>query len=387
MTILNQPASGSQPDQRAPQLPAVRRAFERAIRDGEIIGGAMIVFRNGELLHRHATGLATLAPDRPARMDDIYWIASMTKPITACAVMLLVERGQLGLDDPLDKYLPEFTTTLYSAGGNTSTAFRKITLRNLLTHTSGLPDLPAPPLGTPLSAWVTQSSHQSLLFEPGSRWEYSNAGMNALGRVVETVSGEPFVQFLQKELLDPLGMIDTSFFPNARRLPRVVGSYSLGPGASDWSEVRHEFINGPVDSTLRVVVPAGGLYSTADDVLRFYRMVLDGGQVNGKRLLSTISIREMTRTQTGHLQTGFVPGMSFGLGFAVVKESIDPVDMLSPGTFGHGGAYGTQSWADPRDGLILILMLQRSNFTPHADGAPLRRELLAAAVNDARGTH
>lgn len=346
-----------------------------------------MVWRQDRLLYQHAAGFADVDANRSARVDDLYWVASLTKPITAVAAMVLAEEGKLSIDDPLAKHLPEFDLMwrVESQSDDRVVLERPhttVTLRHLLTHTSGLADVPVPREGTPLAQWVSESARQPLAHEPGTKWAYSNTGINALGRVVEVVSGKPFETFVAERIFAPLGMKDTTFHPAGEQLARVAKSYAIDSDKRVFTPIQHPLINGAVDSPRRTVAPAGGLYSTADDMCRFYQMMLRGGEYDGKRLLRESSVRELTRTQTGELETGFVEGMSFGLGFAVVKEPQGRTDMLSAGTFGHGGAYGTHSWADPKRGLIIIVMTQRSNFTPHADGASFRESIFRAIVKD-----
>jgi CubicO group peptidase (beta-lactamase class C family) len=224
---------------------------------------------------------------------------------------------------------------------------------------------------------------QPLVFEPGSRWQYSNPGINTLGRIVEVVSGRSYADFLEERLLRPLGMKDTTFWPTASQAKRLALSYGPGPGGKGLAETEIAFLAGwPLTARWRTAVPAGGLFSTAGDMAKFYQMMLDGGVANGRRVLQPDTVQELTRTQSGDIKTGFTEGMSWGFGFQVVKEPQGVTGMLSPGTFGHGGAYGTQSWADPRRRAVYILMIQRARM-PNSDGSELRRvfqETAAAAL-------
>jgi CubicO group peptidase (beta-lactamase class C family) len=363
-------------DEVAPRASAV---LDRAVREAEVAGAVLLVADAQGIRFRRAAGVMDVESNRPARVDDLYWVASMTKPVTAVAIMMLAEEGKLSIDDPLAKHLPEFASMWLVADrtDDRMTLERPkttITLRHLLTHTSGLADVPVPHEGTPLVQWVSESARQPLASEPGTKWAYSNTGINALGQSFET--------FVDERIFAPLGMKETTFHPSGAQLARVAKSYAIDPDQRAFTPTQHPLINGPVGSSRRVVAPAGGLYSTADDMCRFYQMMLRGGEYDGKRLLRESSVRELTRTQTGELETGFVEGMSFGLGFAVVKDPQGRTDMLSAGTFGHGGAYGTHSWADPKRGLIIIVMTQRSNFTPHADGASFREVIFRAVTED-----
>jgi len=216
-------------------------------------------------------------------------------------------------------------------------------------------------------------------FPPGSCWQYSNAGINTLGRIIEVMSGRSFADFLQERVLDPCGMRDTTFWPGTEQVRRVASSYRRNrEGGLEETDV--SFLKGKLSDRNRTPFPAGGLFSTAGDVALFYQMMLNGGVANGRQLLEKSTVHLMTHTQTGDIKTGFVEGMSWGLGFQVVKEPKGITGMLSPGTFGHGGAYGTQSWADPVTENIYVLMIQRAGL-PNADNSPMRKAFQQAAAD------
>ena len=372
--------------------------------DSNIISGAVtLVARHGEIVELDAVGQSDVTARRKMRTDDLFWIASMTKPMTVVAELMLQDEGKLSVDDPVEKYLPEFKgqwmigqnplggiaagtvegfTRQQQMASNTMTLVRPpraILIRDLLTHTSGLNDLPAPRPNCSLAELVMAYSQQPLKFPPGSKWEYCNSGINALGRIVEVVSGIPYAEFLQKRIFDPLGMSDTTFWPSARQAKRVAKPYYRGQSGA-LEEGTIYFIKGPLSDRSRTPFPSGGLFSTAGDVSRFYQMMLNGGTWRGKQILSRDAVAQMTRTESGDIKTGFVEGMSWGYGFAVVKEPKGVTRMLSPGTFGHGGAYGTQSWADPKQDLIMVLMIQWSKV-PNADASGMRNALQEAAVD------
>jgi CubicO group peptidase (beta-lactamase class C family) len=214
-----------------------------------------------------------------------------------------------------------------------------------------------------------------LEFEPGSRWAYCNAGIDTLGRIIEVASGQPYERFLQQQIFTPLGMADTTFYPSPQERSRIASLYDSREGKLVPAGYQ---LLGPTENA-RYPIPAGGLYSTGGDLARLYQMMLCGGQLRGTRILTEKSVREMTRVQTGGLTTGFVPGMGFGLGWAVVRQPQGITEMLSPGTFGHGGAFGTQGWIDPKQDLFVILLIQRVGL-PNGDGSEMRRELQELAV-------
>jgi CubicO group peptidase (beta-lactamase class C family) len=368
----------------ASRLAEIPRRMEQFVGSNQISGAVTLIARHGEIAALDAVGFSDLNAQRKLRTDDLFWIASMTKPITAAAVLMLQDEGKLSVNDPVEKYLPEFKNQ-WMVSTRTSTNMmlvrppRPILIRDLLTHTSGLGDVPAP-RGTASLAELTMAyAREPLKFPPGSKWEYCNSGINTLGRIVEVISGIPFAEFLQDRIFDPLDMDDTTFWPNARQAKRVAKSYQPGTNGSALAEAEIFFMKGPITDRGRTAFPSGGLFSTARDVAQFYYMMLNKGSWRGKRILSPEAVAELTRTQTGDIKTGFVDGMSFGYGFAVVKEPKGITRMMSPGTFGHGGAYGTQVWADPKRDLIVVLMIQRARL-PNADASPMRDSLQEAAV-------
>jgi CubicO group peptidase (beta-lactamase class C family) len=305
--------------------------------------------------------------------------------MTAVTVLMLQDEGRLSVEDPVEKHLLEFKGQWLLAE---STADRRVlvrpprpvTVRDLLNHTSGLGDVPAARWDATLAEQVAAYAREPLRFPPGSRWEYCNPGINTLGRIVEVVSGEPFADFLQRRLLNPLGMKHTTFWPTPAQAKRLAKSYQPKADGAGLEETGIFFLQGGLSDRRRAPRPSGGLFSTASDMARFYQMMLNDGVWRGRRLLSPAAVAQLTRTQTGEIQTGFVDGMSFGFGFAVVKAPQGVTGMLSPGTFGHGGAYGTQSWADPARDLIFVLMIQRAKL-PNADGSEVRRVFQQTVVD------
>ncbi|MDA0348813.1 MAG: serine hydrolase [Verrucomicrobia bacterium] len=362
---------------------AVRAAVEPFIDAGEISGAVTLVAHKGEIVSFETMGVSDLNSGRAMRKDDLFWIASMTKPMAGAALMMLVEEGKLSVDDLVETHLPEFKDQWMIGEKSDDTMTlkrpaRKITVLDILTHTAGVPNTDEPRGHTSLAQLTALVSQRPLEFEPGSRWKYSTAGTNTVGRIVEVVSGQRFEEFLQERILNPLGMTDTTFFPSKNQVKRLAKSYLKNDEVRELTEVKVHFVMGELWDTKRTVKPGGGLFSTADDLRRFYQMMLNGGIYNGQRILSKVSVRELTRTQTGEIKTGFTDGMSWGLAFQVVKDPQGVTAMLSPGTFGHGGAYGTQSWADPVTQTIYILMIQRRGFN-NGDNSPVRKAFQEAA--------
>jgi CubicO group peptidase (beta-lactamase class C family) len=229
-----------------------------------------------------------------------------------------------------------------------------------------------------LSDLVPAFASKPLAFEPGSKWNYSQAGILTLGRIVEIVSGMPFEVFLQKRIFDPLGMKDTTFYLTEAQMPRwVIPAKSEGDQLVQ-GEIGLLYGHPP---TWRDHYPASnsGLFSTAPDYTRFAQMLLSGGLLDGRRYLTAESVRIMSSVQTGNLVTGFTPGNGWGLGVCIVRQPQGITGMLSPGAFGHGGVYGTQAWIDTKRGTALIMMIQRSNFK-NADDTPVRMAFQKAAL-------
>jgi CubicO group peptidase (beta-lactamase class C family) len=307
------------------------------------------------------------------RKDALFWIASMTKPVTAGAVLLLQDEGKLTVDDPVAKYLPELAG-VKTADGRPAT----LTLRHLLTHTSGLAEATAKEslAARKLADLIPHYAAKPLQFAPGTQWKYCQSGINSLGRIVEVVSGQTFPEFLDKRFFGPLGMNDTTFYPTPSQLSRLAMSYKRVDGKLVESPVIADYAPG---RSGRYPAANGGLFSTAPDYARFCQMLLSGGSFGGKQYLKPESVKLMTSLQTGELKTGFTDGCGWGLGCCLVRQPKGVTGMLSPGTFGHGGAYGTQAWIDPVKQRIYILMVQRSDF-PNSDGSDLRRAFQSAAT-------
>ena len=352
------------------------------------VAGMVVVVGSsqGTALHE-AIGQQSLEAKQQMPKDALFRIASMTKPITAIAIMMLEQEGRLSVEDPVEKHLPEFKGQLLveSRDGERVTLkkpSRPITIRDLLTHTSGMPGGYPPGVSNMyfernfnLAEAIALVSQRPLDFEPGSKWSYCNTGIDTLGRIIEVCSGKPYERFLGDRIFLPLGMKDTTFYPSGEQLQRLAELYEVKEeklASAGWV-----LIGEPKDA--RHPIPAGGLFSTASDLARLYQMMLRGGTMGNARFISEKGHREMTSLQTGDLVCGFTPGMGFGFGWAVVKEPQTVHAMMSKGTYGHGGAFGTQGWLDPQQDLFVILLIQRTGM-PNADASDLRKELQAAAV-------
>lgn len=323
--------------------------------DRQTLAGAVaLVADKDQTLCVETVGFADIAAKKPMPADAVFWIASQSKPITATALMMLVDEGKVKLDDPVAKYLPEFKELWRAAEQDQEHLLLKrpaaITVRQVLSHTSGLPfksALEEPTLDLlPLAVAVRSYAMTPLIFEPGTKYQYSNAGINTAGRIIEVASGMPYEEFLAQRLFEPLGMRDTTFWPNEEQLSRLAKSYKPGPGGAGLEETTVTQLKYPLDDRGRKPMPAGGLFSTAADVARFCQMVLRGGEYGGKRFLSESAVREMTSRQTPETVKE-----QYGLGWAT-----------GGGVYGHGGAYATNMSIDPKRGLITVFMVQHAGF-------------------------
>ena len=329
---------------------------------GEVAGAVALVADRDGVVGVDAVGHADIASGTPMRPDSVFWIASQSKPITATALMMLVDEGKVGLDDPVARHLPEFRQPWVAAERDDDHMLLRrpahpITVRELLNHTSGLPfrsAIEAPTLDRlPLSVAAGSYAMTPLGSEPGAKHTYSNAGINTAGRIIEVASGMPYEDFLQARLFGPLGMVDTTFWPAGDRLARLATSYKPGKDKVGLEPIRIDQLAYPLDDRARRPMPAGGLFSTAPDLARFCRMILRGGELDGRRYLSESAVREMTRRQTGEA----IP-QSYGLGWATGGK-----------TFGHGGAFATNMTIDPGRGLITIFLVQHAGFPGQGEKA------------------
>jgi CubicO group peptidase (beta-lactamase class C family) len=336
--------------ERLAKIPARMKTF---VEHGAIAGAVMLIERHGVVASLDAVGYQDLESKRPMRADSIFQIMSMTKPVTATGVMILMEEGKLALSDPVEKHLPEFRSQWMiesqSADRKTRTLkrpARPITIRDLLTHTSGM--AAAPPDGAkeiyqrmdlPLKDAVALFSQQPLDFEPGSKWQYSNAGIATLGRIIEVVSDQPYEKFLEERIFRPLGMKDSFFFPSPEKIERISMVYKIEKGKLMRSS--DDILGGDPAQYRRGAkysAPEFGLYSTAHDLGLFYQMMLNGGTYNGKQLQSI-------------------------------------------GTFGHGGAFGTQGWIDPKKDLVGVFLIQRSSGGDNSE-SKVFMNMAASAITD-----
>ena len=377
------------------RLQRIDQMIQRRIAAGDLTGAVTIVARRGKVVHLNAHGVMDLESKKPMNNGSMFRIASMTKPVIGVAVMMLVEEGKLRLSDPVSRYITEFRgmrVAVAEGGGRagaagaapkfyTVPATREITIKDLLTHVSGLgsgamgdSDIAkvARKEGEKLADYIPRLGTTALEFQPGSRWTYSpSAGFETLGRIIEIASGVPLDQFLRQRIFDPLGMKDITFWPNDAQWTRVATVYARGANGLTKSPQANDTMSRGV-----YFRGSGGLFSTAEDYIPLGVMLSNGGQLNGKRLLSRKTVEMMTAAHVPDTLAGRAGGEGYGLSVRVVTDHAKRGTMLSDGTYGWSGAHGTHFFVDPKEGLVGILMVQTSNGEVNRDF----EDLVAQAV-------
>lgn len=389
------------------RLAKLTARMNERVADGTMVGGQGVIARNGRVIYSETYGLADREANRAMTEDAIYRIYSMTKPITALAIMMLYEEGHFFLNDPVARYIPELANlevALSTADGNTGIISdgtqsrgvgegdkdltgqtrkpaRQPTIRDLLTHTAGFTygvfgNTEVDKLyrkaelmnrNMDLKEFVTRLGQIPLQYEPGTRWHYSVA-VDVQGRLVEAISGMTFWEFLRTRIFEPLDMKDTYFTVPEDKLPRLAQLYAPEGTAGGG------FATPATGPGLEVAAPAtsagyvegtefhgggGGLVSTARDYLRFAQLMLNGGELDGVRLLSPKTVELMTVNHLGDIRMGFNRGgAGFGLGYGLVLDPGEAGEVSSAGEYNWGGAAGTRFWIDPQENLIGLFMVQ-----------------------------
>ena len=377
------------------RLARIRPAVEKYIGDDKIAGALTLIARRGELVHLECVGLMDRENRRPMQRDTIFRIWSMTKPITCVALMMLYEKGYFQLFDPVSRFIPAFKDVKVCAGEGESGVElvdleREVTVRDLLTHTSGLTYhfLEYGPVERmyrdvgvssekPLPEFVADLLKLPLAFQPGSAWRYS-CSHDVAAFLIEVITGQSLDIYLRDNLFEPLGMIDTGFYVPKEKQDRFAATYGSGNllqptmTFSKWYKDAEDGVNrllsGPTDSLEskphRVFRGGHGLVSTALDYLRFCQMLLNNGKLGGKRILSRKTVELMT---TNHLAPELMPfeiggiyspGYGYGLGFGVLMDVGQCQTVGSEGEYRWGGAASTSFWIDPKEGFIGIQMAQ-----------------------------
>jgi CubicO group peptidase (beta-lactamase class C family) len=325
-------------------------ALQPFVDDQTMAGAVVLVASRDRILSLEAVGWSDLAAKKPMAVDDFFWIASMTKAMTACAVMMLVDEGRVKVEDPVEKYLPEFKGQVVAIKDEPPRPpSHPIQIREILSNTSGLPFRSEIEQGVLDSRTVAEAvasyAKTPLLSDPGTAYLYSNAGFNTAARIIEVVTGQSYEQFMQERLFDPLGMSETTFWPSADQLRRLAKSYDGKEGATGLHEISVDQLTYPLDDRVkRFPMAAGGLFSPAIDVAKFCQMCLNDGVYQGRRLLSVEAVRHMTTKEA--IKGGKI---NYGFGWSVDDH----------GGYAHGGALKTSMSVDPARGSVLVFLIQQ----------------------------
>jgi CubicO group peptidase (beta-lactamase class C family) len=332
------------------KLNDIRPALEAEIKAHHTAGAVTLVLKDGKTVHLEATGLADREAGQPMKKNSVFWIASMTKSLSATVILSLVDEGKLSLDEPASQWLPELAKVKLADG---QPPRRPITLRDLMSHTSGLAFPPRKPTdgAQSLRAYVIQLVKAPLEFEPGSNYRYG-FGITVSGRIAEIASGKSFETLMQERIIRPLGMKDTAFHPDNRLRTRIVRTYKTKENGNGLQVAHNPFVTSDA-GVRRMTEPSGGLFSTAGDLAKFYQMILNGGVHHGKRIVSTRSIAEMTRPHTAGDRL-----LNYGLGWMCNNPRKQTIRGFSNTAFGHGGAFTTHGWIDPEHKIVTVFMVQ-----------------------------
>lgn len=363
------------------RLERIHELMQRNIDEGNFAGAVTVVARHGRVVHFETHGVMDLDVKNPMERDAIFRIMSMTKPVVGVSILMLLEESKLQLNDRVSKFIPEFKdlkvavplpspfSSPFAPPSNAPTeprfytmpADREVTIRDLMTHTSGVVSGPISMSqnakvsykeGETVGDYIPRLGSVPLEFQPGTKWAYSaQAGIDTLVRIVEIISKQTFDQFLQQRLFEPLEMKDTFFYPAEAVKPRIATLYGRTPeGLQKRGEM--PFVNGTYLSG------GGGLFSTAEDYLRFGLMLANGGELEGKRVLGSRTIEMMKSIHIPDSLPGRNPGEGYGLTVRVISDSGAAGTMLSNGSFGWSGAFGTHFWVDPEEEIVAVLMTQ-----------------------------
>jgi len=398
------------------RLQRIEQMLDRRIASGDMTGAVAIVARKGKVVYLTSRGVMDLETKQPVTASTMFRVASMTKPVTSIALMMMVEEGKVRLNDPVSRYIPEFknlkvavadpvdaaareaaaaaTTGAGGRGGGrggrggpppkftTVAASREVTIKDLLTHVSGLASGTmsnstvqpvARKTGEKLADYIPRLGGTALEFQPGTRWAYSaQAGHDTLGRIVEIASGMPLNEFFQKRIFDPLGMKDISFWPSEAQWPRVASVYSKGNSGL----TKNDNPNGMSSNVY--FMGSGGLISTAEDYIPFGVMLANGGELNGKRILSRKTVEMLRSAHVPDTLPGRAAGEGYGLGVRVVTSHVKRGTMLSDGTYGWSGVYGTHFFVDPVEQTVGVLLVQTANNEVNRDF----EDLVAQSIMD-----
>jgi CubicO group peptidase (beta-lactamase class C family) len=340
-------------DGEPPSSPEVTAAMQPYLDQYKLAGVVGIIAdKSGKVHYKNLLGYADVEAKKPISEDNVFWVASMTKMFAGASIMMLVDEGKLSLDDPVAKFIPQFSKWMVVEEKDASHVLlkppvRPVTIRHVLSHTSGLAGMSELQQvtgsdSTPLKARALSSVTGPLQWQPGDKWAYGNQGMNIAARIVEIVGGMPYEQFLQKRFFDPLVMAETTFWPSEGQIARLAGAYGPNKQKSGYARGDIGFLTKPwSDRVHRFPEAGGGLFSTTHDIFRYGLMLANDGELDGKRYLSHEAMDELRKQQTGTTRA------NYSLGYH-----------LRNGMFGHDGALGTDLSVDPKTGMVAIFMVQ-----------------------------
>ena len=333
------------------RLQAIRQRLDEAVLSRQIAGSVVIVSKGDQIVLHHATGQRDRAAGLSMKPDTLFQVMSMTKPFVGVAVVQCAERGLLNLDDPVEMYLPGFSRAQVRTDEGLEPAVRRVNIRHLLTHTSGLSGDDPGGLDDDQKRRMTLAEYAALIgadplrAQPGEEIRYSGVGINALARIVEMASGQKFEDFTRDHIFQPCGMSDTSFFLSERDRSRLAKVYEEG---------LEEFAHDRFRAGAKLANGAGGLYSTALDMARFLMKF----SKQGGGLVSPAGFRALTTLQSGELKMDGNSERGYGLAFVVVRNPAGTSNLRAPGAYGHTGAFCTEFWADPETGVVAVFMSQ-----------------------------
>ncbi len=361
--------------------PEITESMQRCVDEKQVSGVVTLAAHQGNVVHFEAVGKRDIERDEPMKKDTLFRLASMTKPFTVVALMMLVDEGKLGVNDLLEKHLPSFRNLwLLERGDENARSLKRpsrpITIFDLLTHTSGIADVDRDLGLESISKTALVASQRPLKFDPGSKWQYSGlVGITVIGHILEHFFDMPYEDVIHEKILRPLGMSDTGF----EATPEVIARLATGYQYDDIGNLAAASRPMP---DFRPFAPSASLISSAEDIYTWTQCMLNGGELGGVRILSEASAREMEKNHTGDLEVGRTEGLGHGLGWRVVRSpSKGATSMLSPGSFGHGGAFGTHNCADPKTGMIYVLMIQQVGFQGGADKSSVREVFQESAAS------
>jgi len=334
----------------SPEVTAAMKPYLDSYKLAGVIG--LVADKSGKVHYKNLLGYADVEAKKPIREDNVFWIASMTKMFAGASIMMLADEGKVSLDDPVTKFIPQLTNWMVVEEKDPSHVLlkplvRPVTVRHVLSHTSGLTGSSELQQvtgsdRTPLKARALSSVTGPLQWQPGDKYQYGNQGMNIAARIVEIVSGMSYEEFLQKRFFDPLGMTETTFWPNDAQIARLAGAYGPNKEKNGYTRGGLGFLTKPYgDRVHRFPEAGGGLFSTTHDIVRYGLMLANDGELDGRRYLSHTAMEELRKEQTGTTK------VNYSLGYH-----------LRNGLFGHDGAYGTDLSVNPTNGMVAVFMVQ-----------------------------